>query len=95
MQSAAPQRGSAYRWASTIADPKFRQPRTAYFGVALRTGYLQRIHEAQRLDDGGDGFQRVFLFPYYERSLARSQASTLILTSARTFPRGSATGRDR
>jgi hypothetical protein len=41
----------------TVVDPGARQPGTAYFGVALRPGYVRRVREAQRNDDGSDGFR--------------------------------------
>ena len=47
----------------TVVDPGFSQPGTAYFGVALRPDYMRRVHEARRLDDGRDGFMRVFEAP--------------------------------
>ena len=50
----------------TVVDPGFRQPGTAYFGVALRSGFVRRVHEARRRDDGTDGFMRVFTSPYEE-----------------------------
>lgn len=50
----------------TVVDPGFSQPGTAYFGVALRMDYVQRVHEARRLDDGGDGFMSVFTSPREE-----------------------------
>lgn len=46
-----------------VVDPGFEQPRGAYFGVALRPGYLRRVHEARRADDGSDGFEQVFTAP--------------------------------
>jgi hypothetical protein len=47
----------------TVIDPGFEQPRTAYFGLALRSGYMRRAHEVRRQDDGGDGFVGVFISP--------------------------------
>jgi hypothetical protein len=44
----------------TVVDPGADQPGTAYFGVALRPGYLRRVHEAQCNDDGSDGFRWAF-----------------------------------
>ena len=34
----------------TVADPGFGEPGTAYFGVALRSGYVRRFHDARRSD---------------------------------------------
>jgi hypothetical protein len=44
----------------TVVDPGSSEPGTAYFGVALRSDYMRRTHEAQRFQDGTDGFRRVF-----------------------------------
>jgi hypothetical protein len=44
----------------TAVDPGFDPPVSAYFGVALRSGYLRRVHQAQRNDDGSDGFMWAF-----------------------------------
>jgi hypothetical protein len=44
----------------TVADPGFGERGSAYFGVALRPGYLRRVHAAQRNDDGSDGFMWAF-----------------------------------
>jgi hypothetical protein len=40
----------------TVVDPGFSEPGTAYFGVPLRSGYVRRVHEAWRSDDGHDMF---------------------------------------
>jgi hypothetical protein len=58
--------GIVHDWAwcldgETVVDPGSSEPGTAYFGVALRSGYVRRVHEAQRYDDGSDGFRSVFL----------------------------------
>lgn len=45
----------------TVVDPGFSESGTAYFGVALRPGYVRRVHEAGRADDGSDMFRYVFL----------------------------------
>jgi hypothetical protein len=44
----------------TVADPGFSERGSAYFGVALRPGYVRRVREAQRNDDGSDGFMWAF-----------------------------------
>jgi len=44
----------------TVVDPGSSEPGTAYFGVVLRPDYMRRAHEAQRFEDGTDGFRRVF-----------------------------------
>jgi hypothetical protein len=44
----------------TVVDPGAKQAGTSYFGVPLRAGYLRRVHEAQRNDDGSDGFTWAF-----------------------------------
>jgi len=46
-----------------VVDPGFGEPGTAYFGVPLRSGYVRAFHDAQRCDDGHDGFQYVFIDP--------------------------------
>jgi len=45
----------------TVVDPGFSEPGTAYFGVPLRPDYVRRTREAQRTDDGNDGFRYVFM----------------------------------
>jgi hypothetical protein len=45
----------------TVVDPGVSEPGTAYFGVALRPGYVRRVHESQRADDGSDMFSCVLL----------------------------------
>lgn len=44
----------------TVVDLGSEQPSTAYFGVALRPGYVRRVRAAQRNDDGSDGFTWAF-----------------------------------
>jgi hypothetical protein len=44
----------------TVVDPGAKQAGTAYFGVPLRAGYLRRVHQAQRNDDGSNGFTWAF-----------------------------------
>jgi hypothetical protein len=70
----------------TAVDPGFSQPRTAYFGVALRSGYMRRVHEARRQDDGSDGFTRVFLSPYYEDDPPLDPATDIALGLGRDIP---------
>jgi hypothetical protein len=50
----------------TVVDPGFRQPRTAYFGLALRPGCVRGVQETRCEDDGGDGFIGVFMIPAEE-----------------------------
>jgi hypothetical protein len=62
---ACPRGGVPAHWAwcldgETVVDPGSSEPGTAYFGVALRSDYMRRTHEAQRFEDGTDGFLRVF-----------------------------------
>jgi len=70
----------------TVVDPGFSQPGTAYFGVALRSGYMRRLHEARRLDDGSDGFMRVFEFPDDEISPPVDPGTDLALDLGRDIP---------
>lgn len=70
----------------TVVDPGFSQPRTAYFGVALRSDYVRRVHEAQRNDDGSDGFERVFMAPYYENQPPLEPATDIVLDLGRDIP---------
>jgi hypothetical protein len=32
----------------TVVDPGFKQPRIAYFGLALRSDYVRQVHETRR-----------------------------------------------
>lgn len=48
----------------TVVDPGFSKPGTAYFGVPLRSGYVRRVHDAWRSDDGHDMFMYVFIGPH-------------------------------
>lgn len=70
----------------TVIDTGFSQPRTAYFGVALRLGYVRRVHEARRQDDGSDGFTRVFLSPYYDDDPPLDPATDIALDLGRDIP---------
>jgi hypothetical protein len=70
----------------TVVDPGFSQPRTAYFGVALRSDYVRRVHEARRQDDGSDGFTRVFLSPYHEDDPPLDPAADIVPDLGRDIP---------
>lgn len=53
----------AWAWCldgETVVDPAARRQGTAFFGVALRPQYMRRVHDAQRGDDGSDGFWWAF-----------------------------------
>ena len=43
-----------------VLDPAATRPGTAFFGVALRPRYLRPVYEAQRDDDGSEGFRWAF-----------------------------------
>ena len=50
----------AWAWCldgETVVDPAATRQGTAYFGVALRPGYLSRVQAAQRGDEGSEGFR--------------------------------------
>jgi hypothetical protein len=49
-----------------VVDPGFSEPGTAYFGVALQSGYVRRFHDPQRSDDGSDMFRRSPQIPWAE-----------------------------
>jgi hypothetical protein len=69
----------------TVVDPGPDQPGTAYFGVALRPGYLRRVHEAQRNDDGSDGF--TWAFTRHEReNPPLDPAADIVLDLGRDIP---------
>jgi hypothetical protein len=70
----------------TVVDPGFSQPGTAYFGVALRPGYVRRAHEARRLDDGGDGFMGVFIPPHEELDPPLDPGTDIALDVGRDIP---------
>lgn len=72
----------------TVVDPGFERPRIAYFGVALRSDYMRRVHEAWRLDDGGDGFIRVFMSSFQEISPPPAPETDLVLDLGRDIPPG-------
>jgi hypothetical protein len=53
----------AWAWCldgETVVDPAATRQGTAFFGVALRSRYLRRVYEAQRGDDGSEGFRWAF-----------------------------------
>lgn len=70
----------------TVVDPGFSQPGTAYFGVALRSAYVRRVHEARRLDDGGDGFMGVFIPPHEETDPPLDPGTDIALDLGRDIP---------
>lgn len=70
----------------TVVDPGFKQPRTAYFGLALRSDYMRRVHEARRQDDGGDGFIRVFMTPVEEINPPLDPGADVVLDLGRDIP---------
>jgi hypothetical protein len=68
----------------TAVDPGFDPPASAYFGVALRPGYVRRVHEAQR-DDGSDGF--MWAFTRHEReNPPLDPAADIVLGLGRDIP---------
>jgi hypothetical protein len=70
----------------TVVDPGFQRPRTAYFGVALRSGYVRRVHEARRQDDGGDGFMRVFIGPLEQINPPPDPGTDIVCDLGRDIP---------
>jgi hypothetical protein len=68
-----------------VIDPGFKQPRTAYFGLALRSSYMRRVHEARRHDDGGDGFTKVFI-PPLENNPPLDPGADIVLDIGRDIP---------
>jgi hypothetical protein len=70
----------------TVVDPGFSQQGTAYFGVALRRDYVRRVHEARRLDDGGDGFMGVFIPPDEEMDPPLDPGTDIALDIGRDIP---------
>jgi hypothetical protein len=83
--------GIVHSWAwcldgETVVDPGSSEPGTAYFGVALRSDYVRRVHEAQRYDDGSDGFQSVFLPGREETNPPPDPASDIVGDLGRDIP---------
>ena len=70
----------------TVVDPGFSEPGTAYFGVALRPGYVRRVHEAQRYDDGSDGFRYVFMPPHEDFDPPLDPATDIVADLGRDIP---------
>ena len=70
----------------TIVDPGFGEPGTAYFGVALRSGYVRRVHEAWRSDHGSDMFMYVFMGPHEETSPPLDPATDIVADLGRDIP---------
>ena len=70
----------------TVVDPGFSEPGTAYFGVALRPDYVRRVHEAQRYDDGSDGFMRVFVALHEEINPPLDPAADIVSDLGRDIP---------
>jgi hypothetical protein len=69
----------------TVADPGSSEPGSAYFGVALRPDYVRRVHQAQRNDDGRDGFRWAFTRHDQENPLL-DPASDIVLDLGRDIP---------
>ncbi len=69
----------------TVADPGFSERGNAYFGVALRPGYVRRVHEAQRNDDGSDGFMWAFT-RHEQENPPLDPASDIVLDLGRDIP---------
>lgn len=70
----------------TVVDPGFMQPRTAYFGLALRSDYMRRFHRARRQDDGGDGFIRVFMTPLEQMNPPIDPGTDIVSDLGRDIP---------
>jgi len=70
----------------TVVDPGFREPGTAYFGVALRSGFMRRFHDAQRSDHGSDMFSYVFIGPYEEMRPPLDPAADIVAGLGRDIP---------
>jgi hypothetical protein len=69
----------------TVVDPGASQPGVAYFGVALRAGYVRRVREAQRGDAGSDGF--TWAFTRHEReNPPLGPAADMVLDLGRDIP---------
>ena len=51
------------------------EPGTAYFGVPLRSGYVRRVHEAWRSDEGHDMFMYVFIGSGTRKALHQDDTS--------------------
>ena len=69
----------------TVVDPGFSEPGRAYFGVALRPDYVRRVREAQRNDDGSDGF--VWVFTRHEQeNPPLDPATDIVLDLGRDIP---------
>lgn len=71
-----------------VVDPGFSEQGTAYFGVALRSGYVRRVHEAWLADDGSDMFMYVF-------AGAREETRPPLDPAARTIRWGAGNGYQR
>jgi hypothetical protein len=67
-------------------DPGFSEPGTAYSGVALRSGYVQRFHDAQRSDDGSDVFRYVFIDPLEYMRPPPHPATDIVADLGRDIP---------
>ena len=70
----------------TVADPGFSEPGTAYFGVALRSGYMRRFHDARRSDEGRDVFQYVFIDPLEWMRPPPNPATNIVADLGRDIP---------
>jgi hypothetical protein len=70
----------------TVVDPGFSEPGTAYFGVALQPGYVRRVHEAQRSDDGSDAFMYVFIGLQEEINPPLDPATDIVADLGRDIP---------
>jgi len=70
----------------TVVDPGFSERGTAYFGVALRSGFVRRVHDAWRCDDGSDMFQYVFIGPLEELRPPPDPATDIVAGLGRDIP---------
>lgn len=70
----------------TVVDPGFSEPGTAYFGVPLRSGYVRRVHEARRSDDGRDMFMYVFIGGHEEFRPPLDPATDIVPGLGRDIP---------
>jgi hypothetical protein len=69
----------------TVVDPTLSQPGTAYFGVALRPGYMRQVHDSYLPPaDGGLGFSNVF--PGNVHVPAPDPATDIVMDLGRDIP---------
>jgi hypothetical protein len=70
----------------TVVDPGFSEPGTAYFGVAMRPGFVRRVHDARRSDNGSDMFSYVFIGPLEAMGPPLDPAADIVAGLGRDIP---------